>query len=269
MEIFENRNNFAGNSFQFVVMSTRDVAIPAEMPFIIWLQFNRVKWILRKVGVGCFFVGRVSRPRARVAFFYCQKKATKENHLDLRSKNPLARGEKFHVGRLYHATAEVPPFLSDKRTVPPQLSAWRCRAPLPGATVWFCALPFLAIIKSRPSRRPGGWGRCALRAERADCHAVERSGTSALGVRQSADWLAMTPHPSTLRVATFPSRGRQFGACDSGSANPSRGRRWTRCALRAHTSTGATRHRPLKGKAGTRCALRGAAGGKGWNICFA
>ena len=49
MEIFENRNNFAGNSFQFVVMSTGVAAIPAEMPFIIWLQFNRVKRILRKV----------------------------------------------------------------------------------------------------------------------------------------------------------------------------------------------------------------------------
>ena len=38
---------------------------------------------------------------------------------------------------------------------------------------------------------------------------MERSGTSALGVRQRERWLAMTPHPSTLRVATFPSRGRQ------------------------------------------------------------
>ena len=37
---------------------------------------------------------------------------------------------------------------------------------------------------------------------------MERSGTSALGVRQRERWLAMTPHPSTLRVATFPSRGR-------------------------------------------------------------
>ena len=49
MEIFKNRNNFAGNSFQLVVMSTGVAAIPAEMPFIVWLQFNRVKWILRKV----------------------------------------------------------------------------------------------------------------------------------------------------------------------------------------------------------------------------
>ena len=29
---------------------------------------------------------------ARVPFFFCKKKGTKENHLDLRSKDPLARG---------------------------------------------------------------------------------------------------------------------------------------------------------------------------------
>ena len=32
-----------------------------------------------------------SPPRRRVTFFCCQKKVTKENHLDLRSKDPLAR----------------------------------------------------------------------------------------------------------------------------------------------------------------------------------
>ena len=31
------------------------------------------------------------RAPARVTFFCCQKKVTKENHLDLRSKDPLAR----------------------------------------------------------------------------------------------------------------------------------------------------------------------------------
>ena len=34
----------------------------------------------------------VSRPLARVAFFFCKKKVTKENHLNLRFKDPLARG---------------------------------------------------------------------------------------------------------------------------------------------------------------------------------
>ena len=31
------------------------------------------------------------RAPARVTFFFCKKKGTKENHLDLRSKDPLAR----------------------------------------------------------------------------------------------------------------------------------------------------------------------------------
>ena len=32
------------------------------------------------------------RAPARVTFFFCKKKVSKENHLDLRSKGPLARG---------------------------------------------------------------------------------------------------------------------------------------------------------------------------------
>ena len=32
------------------------------------------------------------RAPARVPFFFCKKKGTKENHLDLRFKDPLARG---------------------------------------------------------------------------------------------------------------------------------------------------------------------------------
>ena len=32
------------------------------------------------------------RAPARVTFFYCQKKVTKENHSNLRFKDPLARG---------------------------------------------------------------------------------------------------------------------------------------------------------------------------------
>ena len=39
-----------------------------------------------------------SPPLRRVTFFCCQKKVTKENHLDLRSKDPLARGETFLAG---------------------------------------------------------------------------------------------------------------------------------------------------------------------------
>ena len=35
---------------------------------------------------------REFRAPARVTFFFCKKKVTKENHLDLRFKGPLARG---------------------------------------------------------------------------------------------------------------------------------------------------------------------------------
>ena len=38
------------------------------------------------------------RAPARVTFFCCQKKVTKENHLDLRSKDPLARYGSCKIG---------------------------------------------------------------------------------------------------------------------------------------------------------------------------
>ena len=37
-------------------------------------------------------------PPARVPFFFCKKKGTKENHLDLRSKGPLARYGSCKIG---------------------------------------------------------------------------------------------------------------------------------------------------------------------------
>ena len=39
------------------------------------------------------------RAPARVTFFFCKKKVTKENHLDLRSKDPLARGGQVRIWR--------------------------------------------------------------------------------------------------------------------------------------------------------------------------
>ena len=41
------------------------------------------------------------RAPARVTFFCCQKKVTKENHLDLRSKDPLARGGQVQIWRCW------------------------------------------------------------------------------------------------------------------------------------------------------------------------
>ena len=40
----------------------------------------------------------VFRAPARVTFFFCKKKVTKENHLDLRSKGPLARYGSCKIG---------------------------------------------------------------------------------------------------------------------------------------------------------------------------
>ena len=53
-------------------------------------------WVLRRPGGEQVLRlrardGEVRAP-ARVTFFFCKKKVTKENHLDLRSKDPLARG---------------------------------------------------------------------------------------------------------------------------------------------------------------------------------
>ena len=42
-----------------------------------------------------------SPPRRRVTFFCCQKKVTKENHLDLRFKGPLARYGSCRFGGVY------------------------------------------------------------------------------------------------------------------------------------------------------------------------
>ena len=39
------------------------------------------------------------RAPARVTFFFCQKKVTKENHSNLRFKNPLARGGQVRIWR--------------------------------------------------------------------------------------------------------------------------------------------------------------------------
>ena len=41
------------------------------------------------------------RAPARVPFFFCKKKGTKENHLDLRSKGPLARGGQVRIWRCW------------------------------------------------------------------------------------------------------------------------------------------------------------------------
>ena len=91
-------------------------------------------------------------PPARVPFFFCKKKGTKENHLDLRSKGPLARGGQVRIWRCVLAGGVQRSSLSVKRTVPAFTGAEASATACP-ATVGVFASTGLAIIKSRLCRR--------------------------------------------------------------------------------------------------------------------
>ena len=112
------------------------------------------RWRLTPPGVW----GRLLRARdgafrapARVTFFCCQKKVTKENHLDLRSKGPLARCGLCRFGGVYsragcgghHCRSKGLCLRSPARRLP---------RPLASATVGVFASSGLAIIKSRLCR---------------------------------------------------------------------------------------------------------------------
>ncbi len=58
------------------------------------------------------------RAPARVTFFFCKKKVTKENHSNLRFKDPLARGGQVRIWRCVLAGGVQLSSLSVKRTVP-------------------------------------------------------------------------------------------------------------------------------------------------------
>ena len=89
------------------------------------------------------------RAPARVTFFFCKKKVTKENHLDLRSKDPLARYGSCKIGGAGFA----------------ELARWVTLLSVQGSLVPLAPLPLtlcegrigcagrVAIIKSRPLRR--------------------------------------------------------------------------------------------------------------------
>ena len=93
------------------------------------------------------------RAPARVTFFFCKKKVTKENHLDLRSKDPLARGGQVQIWRCVLAGGVQRSSLSVKRTVPAftgaEASATAC--PSHGRGVFFCRVGGV----SPPRRRVG------------------------------------------------------------------------------------------------------------------
>ena len=92
------------------------------------------------------------RAPARVPFFFCKKKGTKENHLDLRSKDPLARYGSCKIGGAGFAELAWRSSLSVKRTVPAFTGAEASATACP-ATVGVFASTGLAIIKSRLCRR--------------------------------------------------------------------------------------------------------------------
>ena len=104
------------------------------------------------------------RAPARVTFFYCQKKVTKENHLDLRSKDPLARGGQVRIWRCVLAGGVQRSSLSVKRTVPAftgaEASATACLSH--GRSICFYRVGDYQIAPLAPC---GGKGRCARWAQ--------------------------------------------------------------------------------------------------------
>ena len=88
------------------------------------------------------------RAPARVPFFFCKKKGTKENHLDLRSKGPLARCGLCKIGGADLAELARRGTLSVRG-----IACTACAAAADAVRVGAGALEALAIIKSRPLRR--------------------------------------------------------------------------------------------------------------------
>ena len=99
-------------------------------------------------------------PRHEYLSFFCKKKGTKENHLDLRSKGPLARGGQVQIWRyaLAHEVQWVT--LSVQGSLVPL-------APLPLTTarVGAGALVVFGDYQIAPLAPCGGKGRCARRAQ--------------------------------------------------------------------------------------------------------
>ena len=104
------------------------------------------------------------RAPARVTFFFCKKKVTKENHLDLRSKDPLARGGQVQIWRCVLAGGVQRSSLSVKRTVPAFTGAEASATACP-ATVGAFASNGFGDYQIAPLPPQGGKGRCARRAQ--------------------------------------------------------------------------------------------------------
>ena len=96
--------------------------------------------------------------------FFCKKKVTKENHSNLRFKDPLARGGQVQIWRCVLAGGVQRSSLSVKRTVPAftgaEASATAC--PSHGRGICFYRVGDYQIAPLPPQ---GGKGRCARRAQ--------------------------------------------------------------------------------------------------------
>ena len=113
-------------------------------------------WVLRRPGGEQVLRLRARdgefRAPARVTFFFCKKKVTKENHSNLRFKDPLARGGQVQIWRCVLAGGVQRSSLSVKRTVPAFTGAEADAAACPSHGRGVCFYR-VAIIKSRPLRR--------------------------------------------------------------------------------------------------------------------
>ena len=88
------------------------------------------------------------RAPARVPFFFCKKKGTKENHLDLRSKDPLARCGSCRFGGAGFAELARRGTLSVRG-----IACTACAAAADSSEGRGWCAGRVAIIKSRPLRR--------------------------------------------------------------------------------------------------------------------
>ena len=133
------------------------------------------------------------RAPARVTFFFCKKKVTKENHSNLRFKDPLARGGQVRIWRCVLAGGVQRSSLSVKRTVPAftgaEAGAAACLSY--GRGVFFCRVGDyqIAPIAARSTAMgrwrltPPGYGGTCLPAGRSvrgsdrppACHSIPRT----------------------------------------------------------------------------------------------
>ena len=127
---------------------------------------------------GCAAAGRVSRFRARVPFFFCQKKGTKENHLNLRFKNPLARRGVYEFGSMfsrmkyagYHCRSKGLCLRSPARRLARPLASatvgaiffyrmgdYQIAPKPPGGRLWLVEADAAGEFKTPPARRDEGF----------------------------------------------------------------------------------------------------------------